>query len=148
MVKVAERELKEKLNQLEQKAKETGQGVTVALTAEELHTLIQNLGKAKAKRVGYSKSPVLVAKVNDGCYSVAEVAKRFNYSEQAIYKWIHTGKIKAHKGPFSQKGYRIPKDQFKERVSLRDRVLQTRKQLIGDAAVEFDDPAGSGIDEE
>ncbi|MCZ8519831.1 MULTISPECIES: helix-turn-helix domain-containing protein [Paenibacillus] len=143
MVKMAERELKEKLNQLELKAKETGQGVTVALTAEELHTLIQNLGKARAKRVGPSKSARLIPKEDDGCYSVAEVAKRFNYSEQAIYKWIHTGKIKAHKVPFSKKGYRIPKDQFKERISLRDKILQSRKQLIGDAVVEFDDPSGS-----
>lgn len=59
--------------------------------------------------------------------SVAQLAARHGVTPQAVYKWIHSGKIEAEERPGGS--YRIPAAQFRSAPSLLARRAETRRKL-------------------
>jgi excisionase family DNA binding protein len=59
--------------------------------------------------------------------SVAQLAARHGVTPQAVYKWIHSGKIEADERPGGS--YRIPVAQFRSSPSLLSRRAETRRKL-------------------
>lgn len=58
--------------------------------------------------------------------TVAQLAARHGVTPQAVYKWIHSGKIEAEERPGGS--YRIPASQFRSSPSLLTR-RETRRKL-------------------
>jgi len=135
----------EKLQKVMPEANSKG-SVTVTLTATELEDLMLQL-KHSSYSVLHARRVVLSSKLRkpmptDDCYSVAEVAKRFNVTPQAVYKWIQERKIDFFEPSPGGRGYRIPKEQFKEKNSRREEFIQRRKQLFGeDAEITLKNPS-------
>lgn len=69
----------------------------------------------------------LAAAQNERYLTVAELAARHGVTPQAVYKWIHSGKVDAEERPGGS--YRIPADQFRLSESLRARRAETRRKL-------------------
>jgi excisionase family DNA binding protein len=63
----------------------------------------------------------------DRYLTVAQLAARHGVTPQAVYKWIHAGKIEAEERPGGS--YRIPADQFRSSSSLLTRRAETRRKL-------------------
>jgi excisionase family DNA binding protein len=64
----------------------------------------------------------------DGEYlTVAQVAARYGVTPQAVYKWIHSGKIEAEERPGGS--YRVPASQFRSSTSLLEKRVETRRKL-------------------
>jgi excisionase family DNA binding protein len=59
--------------------------------------------------------------------TVAQLAARHGVTPQAVYKWIHSGKIDAEERPGGS--YRIPASQFRSSVSLLALRAETRRKL-------------------
>lgn len=59
--------------------------------------------------------------------TVAQLAARHGVTPQAVYKWIHAGKIEAEERPGGS--YRIPAGQFLSSSSLLARRAETRRKL-------------------
>jgi excisionase family DNA binding protein len=59
--------------------------------------------------------------------SVAQLAGRHGVTPQAVYKWIHAGKIEAEERPGGS--YRIPAAQFRASSELLARRAETRRKL-------------------
>lgn len=59
--------------------------------------------------------------------SVAQVAARHGVTPQAVYKWIHSGKIEAEERPGGS--YRIPAAQFRSSSELLTQRAETRRKL-------------------
>lgn len=59
--------------------------------------------------------------------TVAQLAARHGVTPQAVYKWIHAGKIEAEERPGGS--YRIPAGQFRSSSSLLARRAETRRKL-------------------
>lgn len=59
--------------------------------------------------------------------TVAQLAARHGVTPQAVYKWIHSGKIEAEERPGGS--YRIPASQFRSSSSLLARRAETRRKL-------------------
>jgi excisionase family DNA binding protein len=60
--------------------------------------------------------------------SVAQLAGRHGVTPQAVYKWIHSGKIQAEERPGGS--YRIPTGQFRASPTLLTRRAETRRKLV------------------
>jgi excisionase family DNA binding protein len=69
----------------------------------------------------------LAAAQTERYLTVAELAARHGVTPQAVYKWIHSGKIEAEERPGGS--YRIPVGQFRSSGSLRARRAETRRKL-------------------
>ena len=59
--------------------------------------------------------------------TVSELAARHGVTPQAVYKWIHSGKIEAVERPGGS--YRIPASQFRSSSSVLARRAATRSKL-------------------
>jgi excisionase family DNA binding protein len=59
--------------------------------------------------------------------TVAQLAARHGVTPQAVYKWIHAGKIEAEERPGGS--YRIPAGQFRSSSALLARRAETRRKL-------------------
>jgi excisionase family DNA binding protein len=59
--------------------------------------------------------------------TVAQLAARHGVTPQAVYKWIHSGKIEAEERPGGS--YRIPASQFRSSTSLLEKRAETRRKL-------------------
>ncbi len=59
--------------------------------------------------------------------TVAQLAARHGVTPQAVYKWIHSGKIEAEERPGGS--YRIPAGQFRSSASLLRQRAGTRHKL-------------------
>jgi excisionase family DNA binding protein len=64
----------------------------------------------------------------DHYLSVAQVAARHGVTPQAVYKWIHRGKIEAEERPGGS--YRIPAFQFRSSAALMAKRADTRRRLL------------------
>jgi excisionase family DNA binding protein len=62
--------------------------------------------------------------------SVPEVAARFGVSRQAVYKWIHSGKIESEPRPGGG-SFRIPAAQFSDRRTDLRRLAELQRRLLG-----------------
>ncbi|WP_157685419.1 helix-turn-helix domain-containing protein [Paenibacillus donghaensis] len=127
----------EKLQRIAPEAKFKG-SATVTLTASELEDLIKHVNVPRVavlrvRRAG-ALSKLRNIKLQDDCYSVAEVAERFKVTKQAVYKWIQEEKVIFNQPSPGGRGYRIPKGQFQEKISSRNEFLERRKQLFGEDA--------------
>jgi excisionase family DNA binding protein len=60
--------------------------------------------------------------------SVAQLAGRHGVTPQAVYKWIHSGKIQAEERPGGS--YRIPTGQFRTSAALLTRRAETRRKVV------------------
>jgi excisionase family DNA binding protein len=69
----------------------------------------------------------LTARQGGRYLTVAQVAARQGVTPQAVYKWIHSGKIEAEERPGGS--YRIPADQFRSSSALLARRAETRRKL-------------------
>jgi excisionase family DNA binding protein len=65
-------------------------------------------------------------------YTVQEVAKRFNVSDKAVYKWIDQKKIQFERSNENSRDIRIPKSQFKNPPS-KETVDKRENELFKDA---------------
>ena len=59
--------------------------------------------------------------------TVAQLAAQHGVTPQAVYKWIHTGKIEAEETPGGS--YRIPTDQFRFSSEKSAHRAATRRKL-------------------
>jgi len=71
----------------------------------------------------------LVGDQSEQYLTVAQLAARHGVTPQAVYKWIHSGKIDAEERPGGS--YRIPAGQFRSSLSLLSRRAETRRKLRG-----------------
>jgi len=59
---------------------------------------------------------------------VSQLAARHGVTPQAVYKWIHSGKIEAEERPGGS--YRIPAGQFRSSARLQTKRAATRRKLL------------------
>ena len=71
---------------------------------------------------------LLAASQDQQYLTVAQLAARHGVTPQAVYKWIHSGKIEAEERPGGS--YRIPAGQFRSSSSLLARRAETRRKLL------------------
>ncbi|MEX1028544.1 MAG: helix-turn-helix domain-containing protein [Paenibacillaceae bacterium] len=147
MTKVAKKELLNKLVPLQHK----GGPVTLTLTSDELATIVQVIqqpSRLQSKRVAYlgtntlqpEHSKVMTRHNDDDCYSVLEVAKMFQVTRQAVYKWIEEDKIKFYRRFPGSRDIRIPKDQFKKIEPKKHELLRRHQELFGSGKVSLTSP--------
>lgn len=69
----------------------------------------------------------LAAGKSEQYLTVAQLAARHGVTAQAVYKWIHSGKIEAEERPGGS--YRVPTSQFRSSPSLLRQRAETRRKL-------------------
>ena len=72
-------------------------------------------------------SDVLSSKEEDDMLTVSQVAARYRVTPQAVYKWIHAGKVDAEETPGGS--YRIAASQFRTNRELQERRRKLRRRL-------------------
>jgi excisionase family DNA binding protein len=72
-------------------------------------------------------SDVLSSKEEDDMLTVSQVAARYRVTPQAVYKWIHAGKVDAEETPGGS--YRIAASQFRTNRELQERRRELRRRL-------------------
>lgn len=85
------------------------------------------------KRHQISFSPALKnAPQSNEFYTVQEVAKRFNVTDKAVYKWIDQKKIQFERSSQNSRDIRIPKNQFKSPPTKAESLI-LEKSIFNDA---------------
>lgn len=69
----------------------------------------------------------IIASREEDLLTVAQVAARYRVTPQAVYKWIHAGKVRAEETPGGS--YRIPASQFRTDAAVHQRRSELRRQL-------------------
>ncbi|HVC88802.1 MAG TPA: helix-turn-helix domain-containing protein [Gaiellaceae bacterium] len=108
---------------------EEAPGRLLALVVSRLGDLAGS-GTAASGRAGELAelwSEVLSSKEEEDVLTVAQVAARYRVTPQAVYKWIHAGKVDAEETPGGS--YRIAASQFRTKRELQERRRELRRRL-------------------
>ncbi|MFB9328988.1 helix-turn-helix domain-containing protein [Paenibacillus aurantiacus] len=74
-------------------------------------------------------------------FTVEEAAAHFRISKQAIYKWIHSGKIEFERTLEDSRDIRIPKAQFKNVGSATAEFRKRGRAILGTDRLELSNPS-------
>jgi excisionase family DNA binding protein len=103
-------------------------GRLLALIISRLGSLAADDGDVRGRTGELAEmwSDVISSKEED-ILTVAQVAARYRVTPQAVYKWIHSGKVEAEETPGGS--FRIPASQFRTDRALQQRRSALRRQL-------------------